>query len=877
MDDLPVVSLCRERKEFLKAASEQRYALAAAHVAYFQSLKDIGGALRKFVDEELVIGAGSSSPSSPVLTLPSDEGKGNRAKLRGKNPNSSSSTSISHSAHENSPGQEEVEGSHLNLSSGSDSGSNLDSSSGHIHIEEDSHIHVEESPGGEEGGRSYAAYSPAQDWSYSGVNTYAYYMKKSASPGKSVVYEEPESYVAASAQWADPSYGNQGAFGNSDFFGFQMGSPWRGDYRYNHQPGPSSPAPPPAPPSPPVVSSWDFLNVFDTYDNGYPGYYPQSRYGFGSSTSSPDSKEVREREGIPELEDETEQEVVKDIVKEKKKINEDKERVRDKDFGEGTSKAVPLQSSSEGSSKTVPFHGSDSSLSAQEREIKRSPDSDTIVSESSPEEQVRKKGVSFEVDDAPVTAADGESSKLSSLTTLFAHGTRDLREVVEEIKNEFETASGYGKEVALLLEVGKSPYRSRAAGFKVIFSRILYMIAPSKLPSFPSSRPSTNLSPKAMKLAKDYCGEPVKDFKTAPGNLSSTLEKLYAWEKKLYKEVKDEERLRVDYEKQCKRLKTLDDRGAESGKIDATEASIRKLHTKINICIRSVDAISSRIHKLRDEELRPQLSELIQGLIRMWKFMLKCHQKQFQAIMESKTRSIKMNTALQRDASLKATIELEMELLNWCSQFNNWVKTQKSYVQNLNEWLMRCLLQEPEETADGIAPFSPSQIGAPAVFIICNDWCQAMTRISERGVADAMSEFAQKLHELWERQDEEQRQRIKAEYLTKDFEKQLRTLRMNMGGLVHEHEKFPGKSALSQVPSDSGVSPLDDLKVDLDSIRKRLHEERARHKEAIKLVHHAASNSLVTGLVPIFKTLENFTSEVVAVHEQVRLQNSDNS
>ncbi|KAK4276720.1 hypothetical protein QN277_014837 [Acacia crassicarpa] len=880
VDDLPVVRLCRERKEFLKAASEQRYALAAAHVAYFQSLKDIGGALRKFVDEELVLGTGSSSPSSPVLTLPSDEGKGNRTKLKKKNPNSSSSTSISHSAHDNSPGQEEVEDSHLNLSSGSGADSDLDSSSGHIHIDEDSHVHIEESPEGEEGGPSYADYSPPQNWSYSGANTYAYYMKRSASPGKSVVYEEPESYVATSGQWPGPSYGYPGAYGNAGFFGFPMGSPPRGDYPYNNRPGPSSPAPPPPPPpppSPPVVSSWDFFNVFDTYDNGYPGYYPQSRYGFGSSTSSPDSKEVREREGIPELEDETEQEVVKDVVKEKKKFSKDREQVRDTDFDEGTSKAVPLQSSSEGSSKPVPFHGSDSSLSAHEREIKRSPDSDTIVSKSSPEEQVRKKGVSFEVDDAPVTAADGESSKLSSLTTLSAHGTRDLREVVEEIKHEFETASGYGKEVALLLEVGKSPYRSRGAGFKVIFSRIFYMIAPSKLHSNPPSRLSIHLSSRAMKLAKDYCEEPGKDFKRAPVNLSSTLEKLYAWEKKLYKEVKDEERLRVDYEKQCKRLRTLDHRGAESSKIDAAEASIRKLHTKINICIRSVDAISSRIHKLRDEELQPQLSELIQGLIRMWKFMLKCHQKQFQAIMESKTRSIKMNTALQRDASLKATIELEMELLNWCSQFSNWVRTQKSYVQNLNEWLMRCIHQEPEETADGIVPFSPSRIGAPPVFIICNDWCQAMARISEKGVADAMSEFAQKLHELWERQDEEQRQRVKAEFLTKDFEKRLRTMRMNMGGLVHEDEKFPDKTALSQAASDTGVSPLDDLKVDLDSIRKRLHEERARHKEAIKLVHHAASNSLVSGLVPIFKTLENFSSEVVAVHEHVRLQNTDNS
>lgn len=64
------------------------------------------------------------------------------------------------------------------------------------------------------------------------------------------------------------------------------------------------------------------------------------------------------------------------------------------------------------------------------------------------------------------------------------------------------------------------------------------MVAPSKIPSHPPPRPSIHLSSRAMKLAKDYCEEPGKDLKTAPGNLSSTLEKLYAWEKKLYKEVK---------------------------------------------------------------------------------------------------------------------------------------------------------------------------------------------------------------------------------------------------------------------------------------------------------------------------------------------------
>ncbi|KAJ6310930.1 hypothetical protein OIU76_015616 [Salix suchowensis] len=65
----------------------------------------------------------------------------------------------------------------------------------------------------------------------------------------------------------------------------------------------SSSKPPPAPPSPLRASAWDFLNVFENYDKSYPQYTP-----------SRNSKELREEEGIPDLEDEDYQhEVVKEV------------------------------------------------------------------------------------------------------------------------------------------------------------------------------------------------------------------------------------------------------------------------------------------------------------------------------------------------------------------------------------------------------------------------------------------------------------------------------------------------------------------------------------------------------------------------------------
>lgn len=254
----------------------------------------------------------------------------------------------------------------------------------------------------------------------------------------------------------------------------------------------------------------------------------------------------------------------------------------------------------------------------------------------------------------------------------------------------------------------------------------------------------------------------------------------------------------------------------------------------------------------------------------MWKSIFKCHRKQLQAIMESKAHSLRANIGPQRESSLRATVALEAELLKWCSYFNRWVNAQKLYVESLNGWLLKCLNQKPEETADGVAPFSPSRIGAPPIFVICNDWSEAVERISQERVADAMGSFALKLHRLWERQDEEQKQRIKAEFVSKDFEKQLRILRMERGRL-EDHQGSSDKTAVSKLPSDSGVSRLDDLKVDLDSMKKRLEEERARHKEAMHLVHDAASTSIQAGLLPIFETLESFTSEALKGYLQVRL------
>ncbi|XP_068648248.1 protein ALTERED PHOSPHATE STARVATION RESPONSE 1-like [Aristolochia californica] len=777
VDDLPLVALCRERKDLIREAADQRYALAAAHVSYFRASRSIGETLRRFVEEETVVG---HAPSSPVITIPFSDGKS-------KTP--SSSTSLSHK----SISQE----SHLHLFDESDS----DISFGHGSVLPSEHNFSPRPP------LSSSPPPPMQTTHY-----YYNYMRSSSTPNPSLVYEYPSSYY--------------------------FGMPMEPVNSRTANPSAVSSTPPPAP----EVSTWDFFNPFGSSDNNY-GYgygygYHAYRTGGGSDISSPDSSKVREREGIPDLEDETETEPVKEFTQPTKT---EPQKPKKSEIG----KPEKIQNEEiTSTSRTRNAGNVDFKTTREENELKGvEEDADEEV-----EEVDRKKGVRFDVETSAEESI--ESLQTSSKTTLSNPRSRDIREVVEEIKDQFVVASDCGKEVARMLEAGRIRYRPRNPILKVMSCRIIDVDFPPVVPSVHPSRTS--------KIGKTMHGSFRNPISMKSGSLSSTMEKLYMWEKKLYKEVKDEEKIRVIYEKQCKRLKSLDDKGAETYKIDATQASVQKLLTRLSVAIRAIDSIAVSIHKLRDEELEPQLIELFQGFMGMWKDMMKCHRKQFQAILETKSSSLIGKTQIRIDSSTRATIELEQELLNWCACFDQWISKQKAYIKALNGWLINCLDQKPEVTPDGIVPFSPGRIGAPPVFVISNDWCSVMDRIGEAHVTQAMQNFASSVHKLWERQDEERQQKLRAEFLTRNFEKRVRSLEVSKDAI--------NEKAVSA--SNQGSGALQQL----DSLKRRVDEERAKHVEIIKQVQEAVAGSIEMGLVPIFEAMDKFSSIMVEDIERVRIQ-----
>jgi hypothetical protein len=336
----------------------------------------------------------------------------------------------------------------------------------------------------------------------------------------------------------------------------------------------------------------------------------------------------------------------------------------------------------------------------------------------------------------------------------ITHRAKDFVSSMKDIEIRFMRAAEAGNEVSRMLETkkirldicakipgspGKPPTARFVSALRVCFNRenILNQETAqhvSKVVTWKrsvSSLSSSSKSPLTAAMITDDVGDSnsdfVEQFAMVSGSHSSTLDRLHAWERKLHDEIKASEHVRKTYDEKCNLLRHQFARGLNAQLIDKTRAIVKDLHSRVSVAIQAVDAISKRIEKIRDEELQPQLVELIQGLIRMWKTMLECHHKQFITI--SLAYHVKSATTVQQgEHHHRAATHLWNELDCFSSSFKIWVTAHKSYVESLNAWLQKCVLQPAQDRwrRKRKVSFPPRHALSPPIFVLCRDWLTMM-------------------------------------------------------------------------------------------------------------------------------------------------------
>ncbi|XP_062219866.1 protein ALTERED PHOSPHATE STARVATION RESPONSE 1-like [Phragmites australis] len=744
LDEQEAVALCRGRADLLAAAVRHRYALADAHAALADSLASVAEALHLLMT--------ASASTLPRLALPTSR-KGVDA------PPRQQPSSPPHSS------------SHINFapSSESESESGSVASSPHRCAGHDQlhhpHPHPDRLPFPHYGYNGYG-YAPEPPFGgYPPGSLRLYYARN----------RPPQASVAVEQRTAAPERVYYGSF-----------EPAAGGYPQHYSYGSEPPTPgrdsePPTPgraaAPPPSASSWDFFNVFDDYDV-YDNYCYDAVGGGATAvpayTPSRSSREVREEEGIPELEED--EVVVKQV---------------DSEYSTPGSGARSRRSSLSGVSSSI----------AEVDEVENSVVDKEVIGGGNLARQ----------------QAGAQRNVTASAPTI--RRAIENTDVAGEIKTQFVRASDAVRALAPILEVGRQRYHPRSSVYHVS-SQMVSAIA----------LPHSDLG--GVELL-DVGGEKVVGGRS----LSLTLQKLYIWEKKLYEEVKAEEKMRLLLAKNSKRLKFLDQKGAEAHKIDMTRNLVRKLSTKIRIAVRVIAKVSKKISRVRDDELCPQINALIQGFVRMWHDKLDCYLIQCQVMSEAKNLDSIVSGGSSRDLAL----ELELELIKWIVKFSYWVNAQRCFVKALNGWLALCLNYKVEETVDGVPPYSPGKVGAPLVFVICNSWSQAMDRISEKEVVTSMQALVSNVRKLSEQHNVEQTEQIIA---SRERDKWNKTLERKTQEINKEADALNRKLAL--VPGWQSLLPS-----------AHTYQE-----------HLLEASNLQTCLGRVVQALESFASSSLKVFEE---------
>ncbi|XP_019164117.1 PREDICTED: uncharacterized protein LOC109160277 [Ipomoea nil] len=357
---------------------------------------------------------------------------------------------------------------------------------------------------------------------------------------------------------------------------------------------------------------------------------------------------------------------------------------------------------------------------------------------------------------------------------------KDFFSSMKDIEQLFMKASESGREVPQMLEANKINFRPivPGAGRGSIAKTLLTSCFscgkdPSQVPEEPEPpqtspkyltwHRTSSISSSSRNLLGVNSTDNIDDSSTNlfdnfcmnSGSHASTLDRLHAWEKKLYDEVKASEILRSEYDTKRKLLRQLESSGQSQHKIDRIRAVMKDLHSRIGVAIHRLNSISRKIEELRDEELQPQLEELIEGLRKMWEEMLNCHEIQLHILSIAHSPGNMKLSMNNSESRRQITIHLENELLSLSSSFTKWIGAQKTYVEAINKWLLKCVsLKEQSSRRKRRPPQQPLlRYYGPPIYMICGVWLDMFTALPTKEVTDAMKDLAAEITHFLPRQE----------------------------------------------------------------------------------------------------------------------------
>ena len=450
-------------------------------------------------------------------------------------------------------------------------------------------------------------------------------------------------------------------------------------------------------------------------------------------------------------------------------------------------------------------------------------------------------------DDATISSGSYRGGgDIADMKMIVRH--RDLKEIIDAIKENFDKAAASGEQVSQMLELGRAELDRSFSQLKktVIHSSSLL----SNLSSTWTSKP-----PLAVKYRIDTT---ALDQPNSSKSLCSTLDRLLAWEKKLYEEIKAREGFKIEHEKKLSQLQSQEYKGEDEAKLDKTKASITRLQSLIIVTSQAVTTTSTAIIRLRDTDLVPQLVELCHGFMYMWKSMHQYHETQ-NSIVEQVRGLINRSGKGESTSELhrQATRDLESAVSSWHSSFSSLIKFQRDFIHSVHAWFKLTLLPVCQEDA---ANHHKEPLDA---YAFCDEWKLALDRIPDTVASEAIKSFINVVHVISAKQADEHKIKKRTESASKELEKKASSVR-NLERKYYQSYSMVGVGLPESGPDNQHMldarDPLSDKKSELAVCQRRVEEEMVKYSKAIEVTRAMTLNNLQTGLPGVFQSLTSFSA-----------------
>ncbi|VAH18885.1 unnamed protein product [Triticum turgidum subsp. durum] len=368
--------------------------------------------------------------------------------------------------------------------------------------------------------------------------------------------------------------------------------------------------------------------------------------------------------------------------------------------------------------------------------------------------------------------------------------------------------------------------------------------------------------------------------------LATVIDKILAWEKKLYDEVKylsihinhmqnsvwsrpqkysAGEIMKLEYQRKVALLNRQKRNNAAVDVLEKTKAAVTHLHTRYIVDMQSMDSTVSEIQHLRDNQLYPKLLDLADRLAKMWEDMHMHHANQLKTVLDLKSVDISDSSIETSAHHHSHTRQLHDIVDKWNTNFSDLMSYQKEYINALYSWLKLNLIPIESSLKEKVA--SPPRVQQPPVKALLQAWNEQLAKLPDDLARHAIVSFRAVLETILGVQDEELKKKEACEQIHKEYVRKARAFEE----WYHKHGQ---RRTFDDPESGEGTSQKDAIsekRFAVESLKSKLDNEVEAHNKLSKQVREKSLSILRAHLPELFRALTDFSHATADMHSKLRL------